>query len=228
MCSCCPTHNTYRYILCHANKDRRTSSLASVQCTEPGVSTICISCAVYNYSSSRLMSIESQWSVVVGIILWAYEHHKVALISFWYHCATLLFTKVVLKLFFLQLNQKCFTLYCIVIVMLIQFYINIVLIMIPTCFNNDQQNWCLRQSAIDIAPGLTGSVREYEITLESDSGHSATERVQSSSGCTERTCTHNFTPWIVTSSNYHISVAARNAVTLGQQQICTPKFLSEL
>jgi len=112
--------------------------------------------------------------------------------------------------------------------MLIQFYINIVLIMIPTCFNNDQQNWCLQQSAIDIAPGLTGSVREYEITLESDGGHSATERVQSSSGCTERTCTHNFTPWIVTSSNYHISVAARNAVTLGQQQICTPKFLSEL
>ena len=68
---------------------------------------------------------------------------------------------------------------------------------------------------------------EYEIMLQSDSGHSVTERVQSSSGCIENTCAHNFISWSANGSSYHVSIAARNAVTLGQRRTCNSKPLSK-
>ena len=67
----------------------------------------------------------------------------------------------------------------------------------------------------------------YELAFRSDGGHVVTESVQSSKDCTEETCTHRFLPGSANGSSYHVTVAARNAVTLGQQQTCTPKPLSE-
>ena len=53
----------------------------------------------------------------------------------------------------------------------------------------------------------------YEIAFESDSGLAVIERVQSSKDCTEETCTHSFIPGSANGSSYHVTVAAKNAVS---------------
>ena len=79
----------------------------------------------------------------------------------------------------------------------------------------------------EIAPGVNASVREYELVFRNDIGLVVIERVQSSKDCTEVTCAYGFIPGSVNGSSYHVTVAAKNAVTLGRQQTCTPKLLSE-
>ena len=76
----------------------------------------------------------------------------------------------------------------------------------------------------EIAPGVNASVREYELAFRNDIGLVVIERVQSSKDCTEVTCTHSFIPESANGSSYHVTVAARNAVTLGQQQTCTQHY----
>ena len=82
----------------------------------------------------------------------------------------------------------------------------------------------LQPSTHEIAPGLNESVTEYELSFRSNI---VTESAQSSTDCAEETCAYSFIPWSTNGSSYHVTVAARNAVTLGQQQTCTPKSLSE-
>ena len=85
----------------------------------------------------------------------------------------------------------------------------------------------LQPSTHEIAPGLNESVTEYELSFRSNDGNVVTESAQSSTDCAEETCAYSFIPWSTNGSSYHVTVAARNAVTLGQQQTCTPKSLSE-
>ena len=68
-----------------------------------------------------------------------------------------------------------------------------------------------------IVPGLNESVTEYELSFRSNI---VTESAQSSTDCAEETCAYSFIPWSSNGSSYHVTVAARNAVTLGQQQTC--------
>ena len=82
----------------------------------------------------------------------------------------------------------------------------------------------LQPSTHEIAPGLNESVTEYELSFRSNI---VTESAQSSTDCAEETCAYSFIPWSTNGSSYHVTVAARNAVMLGQQQTCTRKSLSE-
>jgi len=85
----------------------------------------------------------------------------------------------------------------------------------------------LQPSTHEIAPGLNESVTEYELSFRSNDGNIVTESAQSSTDCAEETCAYSFIAWSTNGSSYHVAVAARNAVTLGQQQTCTRKSLSE-
>ena len=82
----------------------------------------------------------------------------------------------------------------------------------------------LQPSTHEIAPGLNESVT---LSFRSNDGNVVTQSAQSSTDCAEETCAYSFIPWSTNGSSYHVAVAARNAVTLGQQQTCTRKSLSE-
>ena len=91
----------------------------------------------------------------------------------------------------------------------------------------NSQLYLIQAQTHEIPPGLNAPVTEYELSFRSNYGNVVTESAQSSTDCAEETCAYSFIPWSTNGSSYHVTVAARNAVTLGQQQTCTPKSLSE-
>ena len=88
-------------------------------------------------------------------------------------------------------------------------------------------NFLFFQDLVELCPGVTGNITQYQIRFQS--GSLSTTQNVNIVNCTAGRCNHTFEPPSNPPSSYDsVSVAAENVVGVGAARTCTTQTISEL